>query len=108
MGAEELYEMRKKLTAHLKERGESEVAPERRLEFERTLEAVRDYMPSAQIEVRDDPLQLGALIVKIEGYGFEVNGLEGVRIFSRLVETAGNFEIYPVDADRIGLAIVLQ
>ena len=62
----------------------------------------------AKVEVRDDPLQMGALIVRIEDNNIEAVGSHEINQFYQLIRCADNVEIYPVDHETVSCSLVFQ
>ena len=60
------------------------------------------------VSINDDPLQMGALILRIEGFDVTVRGKEEIELFTELIAKADNFEIYPVGDESIRFAIVFN
>ena len=81
------------------------VNPFREPEFRHALYTAYELFPDAKIWIEDDPLQMGAMILKIESFDFDVTE---VNLFSAMIATADNFEIYPTDNGNVRFAAVFQ
>ena len=64
--------------------------------------------PDARIELRDDPLQLGALILHIEMFDANISGDKEIRAFIEIIHNADNFEIYATPVHGICFSAVYQ
>ena len=64
--------------------------------------------PDAKVEIADDPLQMGALILRIEWYDIIIRGSEEIALFSALIAKADNFEIYPAGDEKIKFSLVFS
>lgn len=62
----------------------------------------------AKVEIDDDPLQMGALILRIEWYDIVIRGQEEIALFSALIAKADNFEIYPVGEEKLKFSLVFS
>lgn len=82
--------------------------PERFADVERATEIATQLFSDATISINDDPLQMGALIVRIDGFDVTVRGAREIELFSALIAKADNFEIYPVGDERICFAILFN
>lgn len=69
-------------------------------------EIARTLFPEADIQIADDPLQTGAAILKFSCEDITVHGSKEILLFSRLIESADNFEIYPCNDGSIKFAAV--
>ena len=82
--------------------------PFRETELKNALTTARELFPNAKIELKDDPLQMGAMILRIEDFEIGATGEREINLFSELIKHADNFEIYPIDDDNVRCAIVFQ
>lgn len=82
--------------------------PVRLSEVEEAFQIASQLFSDSSIEVADDPLQMGALILRIEGYDIVVRGQDEIALFSALIEKADNFEIYPVGDEKIKFSLVFS
>lgn len=82
--------------------------PFRQTEIKDALVAARKLFPDAKIELHEDPLQLGALIIHMEMYDMNVSGETEIKLFVDIIRKADNFEIYPIDEETICFALVYQ
>ena len=81
--------------------------PVRFAEVERATEIAEELFADSKVSIIDDPLQMGALILKIEGFDIVVRGEREIKLFTELIENADNFEIYAVD-DNIAFSILFN
>lgn len=82
--------------------------PFRQTEIRDALTAAYQLLPDAKIELRDDPLQLGALIIHIEADDISATGEREINLFHDIICKADNFEIYSIDDERVYFALVFQ
>ena len=77
-------------------------------EVDEAFKIATQLFADANVTIDDDPLQLGALILRIEGCDLLVRGADSVAKFSALIANADNFEIYPTTDDKIRFALVFS
>ncbi len=82
--------------------------PFRVREFENAVHIARKLFPDAKIEIKDDPLQMGAMIFAIEDYDLDVSGETEINLFAEMTAKADNFETYPTDNGSVRLAVLFQ
>lgn len=66
----------------------------------------QNLFPNMNIRFEDDPLQLGRIIMRIEGYDISVYEESGMRAFAELICTADNFEISAKGDEKVEIAIM--
>ena len=77
-------------------------------EFYNAVDLAKQLFPNAKIEIRDDPLQTGAMSLHMEHIDMVVRGEREINLFISLIELADNFEIYPISDEEICFAAVFQ
>lgn len=82
--------------------------PARFADVERATEIAAELFADASVAVDDDPLQMGALIVRIDGFDVTVRGEREIKLFAELISKANNFEIYAVGDERVRFALVFN
>ena len=82
--------------------------PERFADVQRATEIATQLFSEAEIAIDDDPLQMGALIVRIDGFDVTVRGETEIKLFSELISKANNFEIYAVGDERVRFALLFN
>lgn len=82
--------------------------PARFADVESATEIATELFADAKISVENDPLQLGALIVRIEGFDIVVRGEREINLFKQLIDKADNFEIYSTGKDSLRFSIVFN
>ena len=82
--------------------------PVRFAEIDTAFQIASQLFSDSSIEIADDPLQMGALILRIECYDIVVRGQDEIALFSALIANADNFEIYPTSDDKIRFALVFS
>ena len=75
--------------------------PVRFAEIERATEIAKELFTDSKVCIEDDPLQMGALILKIEGFDIIIRGKREIELFIELISNADNFEIYSAEEDVI-------
>lgn len=80
--------------------------PVRYAEIQHATEIAKELLKDYDISIKDDPLQMGALILCIEGYDIMVQGEREIKLFTELISKANNFEIYPIGDERIKFSIL--
>lgn len=82
--------------------------PTRFSEVQRATEIATQLFSNANVTIEDDPLQMGALVVRIEGFDIIVRGKREISLFIKLIAKADNFEIYPTTDGKIRFAILFN
>lgn len=77
-------------------------------EFYNAIDLAKTLFPDAKIEIRDDPLQTGAMSLHMESIDIVVRGEREINLFASLIALADNFEIYPISSEEICFAAVFQ
>ena len=80
--------------------------PARYAEVERATEIAKELFKDYDICIKDDPLQMGAVILCIEGYDLVIRGKREIALFSELISKANNFEIYPINGEWVKFSIL--
>ena len=62
----------------------------------------KEICPDAHIYVTDDPLQTGSLFLDVEDMDIVVRETND---FTELIKNANNFEIYPIDEEKLKLSV---
>ena len=79
--------------------------PFRMVEFKEAIAKANELFPEAKIEVKDDPLQMGAMILSIEDYDLDITETDD---FAELIKSADNWEIYSLENGNVCLAAVFN
>ena len=82
--------------------------PIRFAEVEHATEIAREIFNDLEIALENDPLQMGALILCINGFDITVRGEREIKLFQELIDKADNFEIYPVGDEKVKFAILFN
>lgn len=82
--------------------------PERVREINKALNIAKNLFSHCEVKIKDDPLQMGSLILSIEGFDMVVRGQREIDLFAEMVEHADNFEVYPISNGNIRFAAVFQ
>ncbi len=81
---------------------------DRAREFYHAVNLAKQLFTGATIEIREDPLQTGAMIMHAEMPDIVIRGAMEIDSFSDMITQADNFEIYPVDKGNVCFAAVFQ
>ena len=81
---------------------------DRAREFYNAVDLAKQLFPDARIEIKDDPLQTGAMSLHMESIDIIVRGEREINLFANLISLADNFEIYPISSEEICFAAVFQ
>lgn len=81
---------------------------ERAMEFYNAVHLAQTLFHGDNVEVREDPLQTGAMILHVEMSDMIIRGQREIKAFSEMIELADNFEIYHVGKGNICFAAVFQ
>lgn len=82
--------------------------PARFAEVQHATEIAKELFNDMEVTIEDDPLQMGALILCINGFDITVRGEREIKLFSELISKANNFEIYPVGNESVKFAILFN
>ena len=82
--------------------------PFRETELMDAIAKANELFPDAKVELHSDPLEMGAMILRIEDFSLDVTGEREINLFADIIRHANNFEIYPVDAENVRFAAVFQ
>lgn len=82
--------------------------PIRAREMARAMEILTELFPNDPKHVKDDPLQMGAAILCVDGIDMVIRGERELALFSELCSLVDNFEIYPTSKESIHFAAVMQ
>ena len=82
--------------------------PARFAEVQHATEIAHELFAEMEIEIQDDPLQMGALILVITGFDISARGQREINLFKELISKADNFEIYPVGDEKVKFAILFS
>lgn len=79
--------------------------PQRMAEVNAATETACRLFPDSQITIEDDPIQMGAVILRIEDFDIVVRETEA---FCDIVDKADNFDIYPVGDEKVRADILFN
>ena len=77
-------------------------------EVNRAMEIANELFPEMEIKIKDDPLQLGSLILLISGFDMTISGKREIELFRELISMADNFEIYPKGNENIKFSLMFN
>ena len=108
MNDKQFEDFTKQLEQYLAEEKVFVKNPARMQEFQHATEIANALFQDAQISIEDDPIQMGALILRIDCFDITVRGTSEINLFSELISKADNFEIYATGDERIHIAILFN
>ena len=82
--------------------------PARLAEVQHATEIAKQLFLDSKVSLEDDPLQMGALILRIEGFDVVIRGEREINLFKELISKADNFEIYPLGDERMRFSMVFS
>lgn len=82
--------------------------PVRFSDVQQATEIAKELFKDMEVAIKDDPLQMGALILCINGFDITVRGKREIKLFQRLIDKADNFEIYPVGDESVKFALLFN
>ena len=104
----ELYEILKSLGEYLEMKKDFVANPPRYAEFEDAVRKAREIFPEAKIEVQNDPLEMGAMILHVEDFDLDVCKGNQIDRFIEILRGADNCEFYTLPNRNICIAVVYQ
>lgn len=81
--------------------------PIRMQEVNRAMEIINELFPDCAREIKDDPLQMGAVILDVKGSSMVVRGERELALFAELTSLIDNFEVYP-EGENFHFAAVMR
>lgn len=108
MNDKEFTQFTENLQAYLEREKTFVINPLRMEEFERGVNIASELFPDSKIEIKDDPLQMGAKIIHVEDTDILMRGEREINLFCEMISLADNFEIYPVSENTIRFSAVFQ
>lgn len=108
MNDEQFQQFLGKLQDHLKQPKVFVTDIDRAREFYSAVALAKRLFPDAKIEIKDDPLQTGAMSLHMESIDIVVRGEREINLFADLIALADNFEIYPVNGEEICFAATFR
>ena len=108
MTDKEFHEILDKLKVYLEAEKVFIKNPFKAREMHRAIEIINELFPDSQREIKEDPLQLGAVIFTVDSYDMVVRGERELALFAELMSLIDNFEVYAASKDSIHFAAVMQ
>lgn len=84
------------------------VNPMRETEFKNAIALACELFPNAKVYIQNDPLEMGAMILRMEAFDINISGEREIKLFSDLITIADNFEVYAIEDNNIRFAAVFQ
>ena len=81
---------------------------DRAREFYNAVHLAQELFSGSKVEIREDPIQAGAMILHVEMFDMVVRGTKEIKTFSEMIALADNFEIYHIGKGNICFAAVFQ
>lgn len=82
--------------------------PARLKDIQRASEIANELFADSTVAIVDDKLQLGSLVIRIDGYDITIRGTGEIELFRELIAKADNFEIYPMGDEKLRFAIMFN
>jgi len=82
--------------------------PERFEEVKTATQIAEKLFSRFKIEVTNDPLQSGALVITIKGTYIDCSGERQIKDFQQLIAKANNFEILPLAAEKFEFSLMFD
>lgn len=82
--------------------------PARMNDVKHAIEIARELFQDSKVYINDDPIQIGALIIRIEGFDITIRGQREIKLFQELIDKADNFEIYSIGDEHVRFAILFE
>lgn len=82
--------------------------PARVNDVKRAMEIATELFHDSKVYISDDPIQMGALIIRIEGFDVTIRGQREIKLFQELIDKADNFEIYPIGEEEVKFSILFE
>ena len=108
MTDDEFYAILNSLGEYLQSEKRFVTNPVRHAEFEQAVRNAREIFPEAKIEIRDDPLERGAMILHIEDFDLDICKGKQIDLFIDILHNAENCEFYTLPNGNTCIAIVYQ
>lgn len=108
MNDKELVTTLDKLKTYLEREKNFVIDLKRYKEYMTAAKLTQKLFPEGKLELRDDPLHLGAGIIHVEDLYVMVSNARETQMFCDLITLADNFEIYPIDAENVCFAMVFN
>ena len=84
------------------------INPERQREINYAYKLAHELFPDAAIQLADDPIQMGALIMRIIAMDLVISTAEEYSLLSEMLALTDNFEIYPIGNEQLCFAAVFS
>jgi hypothetical protein len=82
--------------------------PERYAEVLTAANIAKELFQDETISIENDELQIGSLVLCVQGYDLTIRGEREIKLFTELISKADNFEVVPIGGDKIELAIMFD
>lgn len=109
MNDKHFHEILSKLKKHLEEEKVFIQNPFRAREMMRALEIMHELFPDDELEIHDDPLQTGAIIISVEMPYMVIRGEKELKLFNELNNIISNFEVTSeMKKESVRFSVVIQ
>ena len=106
---EQFYEILAKLKKHLESEKVFIQNPFRAREMVRAVEIMHELFPEDEVEIKDDPLQTGAMIISVEMPYMVIRGERELALFNELTGLINNFEVTSeMKKESVQFSVVIQ
>lgn len=84
------------------------INPDRQREISYAYKLAHELLPDAAIQIVDDPLQMGALIMRMTTTDITIDSDEAYDLLNEIIALTDNFEIYPISNEQLCFAAVFE
>ena len=105
MNDEEFMSLMEQLDAYMSTPKLFITDPARMKDITNAINIAKQLFPEANIHLAEDPLGLGALIIRIDDFDLAVRDTE---VFYRMTCKADNFEIYSIENEEVRLSVLFN
>lgn len=109
MNDQQFYEILNKIREHLETEKVFVQNPFRAREMIRAAEIMHELFPKDKVEIQNDPLQTGAIIISVEMPYMVIRGARELDLFNELTTLINNFEVTSeMKKEDVRFSVVIQ
>lgn len=105
MNDEEFMSLMEQLDAYMSTPKMFITNPVRMTDVTNAINIAKQLFPEANIHLAEDPINMGALIIRIDDFDLAVQDTEA---FYRMTCKADNFEVYSIDNEEVRLSVLFN
>ena len=105
MNDEEFMSLMEKLDTYMSTPKLFITDPKRMQDVTEAINIAKQLFPEANIHLAEDPIEMGALIIRIDDFDLSVRDTEQFHLMTR---NANNFEVYSIDNGDVRLSILFN